>query len=321
MRHPSQIATLNGCLDPAASFECDAASTRSGMWRKCALVGAGQCGIVERVTAMSRGISVAGVIAMALVGFGARGVAQRGGTTDENARVAQSRYPGTFRFCRIQFRDSPDGDGNGWYVDYPRADENLSERLSELTKIAITRDAQGTPAHVVFPLTDPELFTCPFVMMTEPGGAYFDDEEAARLRTYLLKGGFLWADDFWGTHAWEWWLGQLRKALPADAFPVVELPLDHPLYHTLFDITEVPQVPNIGLWLRAQITSERGADSPRELPHAVLDAHGRVMVYMTHNTDFGDAYEEEAVSPDYFRRFSVQCYRIGADVLLYAMTH
>src|SRR5207253_6676995 len=125
------------------------------------------------------------------------------------------------------------------------------------------------------------------------------------LRTYLLKGEFLWADDFWGSHAWDWWQGQIGKALPRAEYPIVDLPMDHPIYHTLFNIDHVPQIPNIGLWLSAHATSERGADSAEAHARAILDHAGRVMVFMTHNTDFGDAYEEESVSPDYFRRFSM----------------
>jgi hypothetical protein len=235
--------------------------------------------------------------------------------------IPEGTYDGSFRFCRISFRNSPEGDGDGWFVDYPWADENLSIRLAELTKTPVSHGVEGDPNHAVFPLTDPELFRCPFVMMTEPGGSYFDEDEAKELLTYLLKGGFLWADDFWGSYAWEWWTGQIHKALPAADYPIFDVPLDHPIFHTLFNISEVPQIPNIGLWVRAQITSERGADSA--VPHfrGINDKRGRLVVVMTHNTDFGDAYERESESPDYFQRFSVPGYAIGVDVLLYAMTH
>jgi hypothetical protein len=236
-------------------------------------------------------------------------------------RVAQHPYDGAFRFCRLRFRNSRDGDGSGWFVDYPRADLNLTSRLSELTRTRIARDHSGTPGVAVITPTDPELFNCPFVMMTEPGGAYLDEDEAAGLRKYLLKGGFLWADDFWGTDAWESWSRLIAKVLPPGTFPMVELPMSHPLYHTLFDIARVPQIPNVGLWMSARETSERGYDSAEVHARAILDEHGRVMVFVTHNTDFGDAYEEEAMSPDYFRHHSVQAYAIGVDLLLYSMTH
>ena len=108
-------------------------------------------------------------------------------------------FDGGFQFCRLVFRNDRNGDGGGWSVDWPRADENLSVRLSELTRLPVSVDENSVPKHLLVRLTDPELFHCPFVMMTEPGGTYFDDQEAAGLRSYLLHGGFLWADDFWGS--------------------------------------------------------------------------------------------------------------------------
>ena len=231
-------------------------------------------------------------------------------------------YTGQFQFCRLRFRNAADGDGGGWFVDYPRADENLSSRLSEVTTVTIGRDQRGRPRHMVTTAAEPSLNLCPFIVMTEPGGAYFDEEEAAHLRVFLLKGGFLWADDSWGGYAWDWWRQQLAFILPGGEFPVVDLTADHPLFHTLFNIERVPQIPNVGLWVNQHQTSERGADSPETPARAVLEpGTGRVMVFMTHNTDFGDAYEEEAVSPDYFKRFSTVAYAIGADIVVYALTH
>jgi len=237
-------------------------------------------------------------------------------------RIAPARpYDGSFRFCRVSFRNSPEGDGDGWWVDYPRADENLSIRFSELTKARVAFDNDNVPVHEVHPLTDPEIFTCGFMMMTEPGGSYFDEDEARNLRAYLLKGGFLWADDFWGSYAWEWWTQQIAKALPPGEYPIFDVPLSHPIFHTLFNVDSIPQIPNIGLWARAHITSERGADSAEPQFRGIADHHGRLMVVMTHNTDFGDAYERESEDPDYFMRFSVPGYAIGVDIVLYAMTH
>jgi uncharacterized protein DUF4159 len=263
---------------------------------------------------------VAGVALLAADAPSQRG--RRGGFYRISPRnVQEGSYDGSFRFCRLSFRNAPEGDGDGWYVDYPRADENLSIRFAELTKAPVSHDPEGNPLHVVFPATDPELFKCGFVMMTEPGGSFFDEDEAKQLRTYLMKGGFLWADDFWGHYAFDWWAGQIGKALPPSEFPIFDVPLDHPIFHQLFNIKEIPQMPNIGLWMRAHITSERGEDSA--VPHfrGINDPKGRLVVVMTHNTDFGDGYEQESVSPDYFQRFSVPAYAIGVDVILYAMTH
>src|SRR5438046_3161359 len=114
-------------------------------------------------------------------------------------------YDGAFMFCRILFDNAPDGDGNGWFVDYPRADINLSFRFSELTVAAVSRDPGGAFNHAVYRLTDPEIDHCPFIMMTEPGGTYFSGEEATHLHDYLVRGGLLWADGFWGVDAWVDW--------------------------------------------------------------------------------------------------------------------
>jgi len=237
--------------------------------------------------------------------------------------IANPNYDGAFMFCRIMFRNASDGDGAGWSVDWPRADENLSFRFSELTRSIVSRNAAGEWNHVVIPLTDSErLAHCPFIMMTEPGGTYFDDAEAASLRTYLQKGGFLWADDFWGDYAFEHWMNELRKALPSSDFPLTDLPLDHPIFHVLYDVKEIPQIPSINFWYGTRGgTSERGRDSATPHVRAVSDRDGRVLVVMTHNTDFGDAFEREGDSREYFERFAGAGYAFGVNTLLYSMTH
>jgi hypothetical protein len=220
----------------------------------------------------------------------------------------------------VAFRQAANGDGGNWSVDYPRADENLSTRLSELTKTPISRNLGGEPNHVLVRLTDPELFQCPFIMMTEVGSMYVDEAEAAALRDYLLKGGFLWADDFWGTYAWEFFEDQFRKVLPSGAFPIFDVPLDHPLFHTVLNVKKVPQIPSIN-WINTGTTSERGVDSATPHVRAINDEHGRMMVLITHNTDFGDSWEREGDNHEYFLRFSVDGYAFGINTLVYAMTH
>jgi len=228
---------------------------------------------------------------------------------------------GAWHFCRVEFTRGR-GDGGDWSVDYPRADINLSIRLSELTKTRVSFDAEKEPNHLLVRLTDDALFQCPFIMMTEVGSASFDDEEVERLREYLVKGGFLWADDFWGTYAWEIWEEQIRRVLPASKYPLVDLPLDHPLFREQFVVNKIPQIPSIQYWMGSGgDTSERGADSAVPELRAILDEHKRPMVVITHNTDLGDSFEREGDDPRYFYNFAVDGYALGINILLYSMSH
>jgi hypothetical protein len=231
-------------------------------------------------------------------------------------------FDGSFQFCRVVFSPAPNGDGSRWDVDFPRADENLSTRLSELTKTPVGKGSDDLPRHLLINLQQPELFHCGFIMMTEVGRLSLNEAEAANLRAYLLKGGFLWADDFWGDWAWEFFEGQMRKVFPAASYPILDLPLEHPLFHELMTVPRVPQIPSINFWGGpGGRTSERGAESATPHARAILDEHQRVMVFITHNTDFGDAFEREGDNHEYFLEFSVPGYAIGVNTLLYAMSH
>jgi hypothetical protein len=225
-------------------------------------------------------------------------------------------FDGAFQFCRVVFN------GGSWSVDFPRADENLSIRLAELTKTSVSMDADENPNHLLVNLADPIISRCPFIMMTEVGTLYMGGAEAQGLRDYLLRGGFLWADDFWGEGEWASFEEEVRKALPSSQFPIVDLPLDHPIFHGLMTVRRVPQIPSIGVWGGpGGPTSERGAASAIPHARAILDDHGRVMVFITHNTDIGDSFEREGDDRTYFIEFSVEGYALGINVLLYAMTH
>ena len=248
---------------------------------------------------------------------------RRAGDSSIDAHLARpDSYDGLFHYCRASYRANPRGEGGSWLTDYPLADIDLSIRLSELTKIAVSFDGPGQPRHLIVRLTDEELFQCPVIIMQEVGRLLFSRDDATRLRTYLLKGGFLWVDDFWGSYAWQVWETEIRKVFPeATEYPVVDLPRDHPLFHTMFDLEGVPQIPGIGTWLGRGETSERGADSAEVHARAISDRQGRVMVFMTHNTDVSDSWEREGEDPEYFYKFSIDGYRVAVNVLLYAMTH
>ncbi len=263
------------------------------------------------------------LLAAFLVLAGSVDAQRRGGRGGFSIRPAVPEdFDGSWQFCRVAFRQNRSGDGGGWSVDFPRADINMSIRLAELTKTTVSFSGPQEPKHVVIRLTDETLFQCPFIMMTEVGAAYIDDVEAEALRNYLLKGGFLWADDFWGEYAGEMWAEQIGKALPPSQYPQKDLPKDHPLFRAIFDIGGVPQIASIGFWLGSGGgTSERYQDSAIAHARGIFDSLGRIMVLSTHNTDIGDSWEEEASNPQYFYEFSTKGYAFGINAIVYGMTH
>ncbi len=228
-----------------------------------------------------------------------------------------------FSFCRLMYQSEYTGRRRGrWSTDYPFADINFMIRLSEMSTTTVNFDDDEEPIHWVVPVGDDTLFGCPFIIGSAVGSMALAPDEAHRLREYLLKGGFLWVDDFWGTREWDRWVAEIAKVLPPAAYPIVDLPLEHDLFHTMFNVWEIPQISNIGFWLRSGgETSERGADSA--VPHfrGIFDEDGRLMVAMTHNTDIQDAWEREGEDPRFFEAFAPDGYALGINVLVYAMTH
>ena len=169
-------------------------------------------------------------------------------------------------------------------------------------------------------LTDAELFECPMLLGSDVGTAALSAMEVQRLREYLLKGGFLWVDDFWGTRAWEQWASLMRRVLPE--FPIVDVAPGDPMRQMLFTVAEVKQVPSIFSWGGpGSDPRERGDDSPHADLRAIADSHGRIMVAMTHNTDIGDSMEREGDDPQYFAAFSPSGYSIATNIVLYDLTH
>ena len=229
-----------------------------------------------------------------------------------------------FAFCKIMYNSVRYEDlGMGWATDYPFAGINLMIRFSELTTGRVSFDGRGDPNHWVVRFTDDALLSCPFTMASDVGTIGFSPDEAVRLRHYLLKGGFLWVDDFWGTRAWQHWEGEIAKVLPPSQYPVMDVPLDHPVFRTLTHVLRVPQITAIQFWrgVGGSTTSERGPDSENAHFRAIADEHGRFLVVMTHNTDIADAWEREGDDPRFFQQFSPDGYGLGINVLLYAMTH
>ena len=216
-----------------------------------------------------------------------------------------------------------EANGSGWRTDYPWAQRNLLIRLSELTKTRVSWRSEAAPHVWLVRLTDPALFECPYLMASDVGTIGLTEDEVDALGLYLRKGGFLWVDDFWGEAAWEQWTRELARAMPPAEYTIEDVPLEDPIFRSMFEVKRIPQVTGIGFWrsVRGQTTSERGEESA--VPHfrAIRDRHGRIIAAMTHNTDVSNSWERETEDPEYFIKFSIEGYALGINVLLYAMTH
>jgi hypothetical protein len=242
------------------------------------------------------------------------------------ARAARSELPAwsldpafaadAFTFARIRYTSRTGRRSQTWDTDYPDSDLNFSFRLHQLTSLRVV------PRGVVVELTDPRLFDYPWIFMSGVGGLTLNEPEVTALRRYLQAGGFLLADDFWGEAEWAVFAGELARVLPGRA--VVDLPLSHPIFHAVYDLNEKRQIPNVFHATRYRGTGITWERPDAREPHyrAILDARGRLMVMICHNTDLGDGWEEEATDPWYFTEFSEKtAYPLGINILFYAMTH
>jgi hypothetical protein len=235
--------------------------------------------------------------------------------------ATEASFKGAFNFCRAMFTSNR-REKRGWDTDYPGADINFSVRLAELTRTRITRQPhRGDPEHVVIRLTDQALFQCPFLLFEDAGTAIFNDQEAKQLREYLLKGGFAFVSDYWGPVAKAQFDDQIGRALPRSTYPVIDLPMGHPIWHQQFDLTKLPQMPSIQSWRRSGGRTERGAVDGSQTARGIADEHGRLMVVMIHDSDIPDGWEREGEDREYFLKFSPDAYSVGINVFLYALTH
>jgi len=214
-----------------------------------------------------------------------------------------------FAFARLRFRSQR---GRGYYqpwgIDANQADRLFSQVLRRLTRV----DARSVE-HIV-DVDSEEMFAWPFLYAVSVGDWAFSDSQAARLREYLHRGGFLMVDDFHGDVEWDEFSRVLAQILP-DA-EVIELPDDHPAFHTVYDLKERVQIPGMN------VVRGRGYERGGIEPHwrAAVDKKGRVLVAMCFNMDVGDAWEF-ADPAEYPEEYATMAYKLGVNYIVYSMTH
>jgi hypothetical protein len=186
-------------------------------------------------------------------------------------------------------------------TDWPDAEIHLLPGITRLTRVST--DERGR----IVDLKNDELMDYPWLYAVEVGQWYLDDLEAARLREYLDRGGFLMVDDFWGPYEWSIFTESMRRVFPDR--PIVELEEGHPLLHVLYDLDQRTQIPGRG--------GQRG-----ETPHwrGIFDDNNRLLVAINFNMDMGDAWEH-ADDPWYPEPMTALAYRFAVNYVIYSMTH
>ena len=231
-----------------------------------------------------------------------------------------------FTFARVRYDSGGYGGGYGryrrhssWLTDYPDGEMNLAYRLQQLTSM------QVNPNGVLVDIEADQLRHYPFIYIVEPGAISLSDEQGKTLRDYLLNGGFLMVDDFWGVEEWEgFYQGAFKKIWPDREFE--EIPVEHEIFHNVFPLKVKPQIPGVGFGTagRAQgITYEWNKPGSETVHYrGVYDDKRRLMMIICWNTDYGDGWEEEGTDPWYFREFSEKyAYPFTINLLFYVMTH
>jgi hypothetical protein len=235
--------------------------------------------------------------------------------TDWNQKTewtrARLRYPDIYGypFVDLTMRNGKPFPGY-WTMDYPRSDRHLMAGIRRLTRIE-TRSVE----QVVSLDGTGEVCNWPTLYAVEVGHWRLPDDQAAQLREFLLRGGFLMVDDFHGTEEWNTFVASMRKVFPDR--PIVEIPNSDPIFHTVYDLDERFQVPG-AQYFDTGMTYEKDGYQPRW--RAIYDDKGRVMVAICHNMDLGDAWEWSDDSR-YYEKWAGLAYRIAVDYFVYDLTH
>jgi hypothetical protein len=198
---------------------------------------------------------------------------------------------------------------SSWTTDYPRSDRHFSAALRRLTRVHARSVEQ--PIN----LEDGDQFDWPWLYAVEVGHWDLTDQQAKAMREYLERGGFFMCDDFHGTEEWSYFIASMQKVFPDR--PVVEIPNDDPIFHTIYDLDDKYQVPG-EQFVRSGRTWEYDGVEPHW--RGVYDAKGRLVVAVCFDMDLGDSWEH-ADNPRYPQKFSAMGIRIGVNYVVYGMTH
>ena len=200
--------------------------------------------------------------------------------------------------------------GTSWTIDYPRGDRHIAALVRRLSVI----DARSVEQPVNLDDGD-DVFYWPWLYAVEVGQWDLTDAQAAKLREYLLRGGFLMVDDFHGTREWAIFVESMRRVFPDR--PIVDLPDDDPIFHTFWDLVDREQIPGYQFVFSGRRFEQDGYEAHWR---GIYDDQGRIMVAICHNMDLGDAVEHSD-TPQYPEEYSATAMRTFLNYIVYAMTH
>ncbi|HEY6444364.1 MAG TPA: DUF4159 domain-containing protein [Candidatus Acidoferrales bacterium] len=197
-----------------------------------------------------------------------------------------------------------------WAADWPKADRQFILGVRRLTRV------QSRSTEQVVDANSDDLYNWPWIYVEDPGGWRLSEKQAARLREYLLRGGFLMADDSHGDYEWDVLVQGMRMIFPDRQ--IEDLPDSDEIFHVVYDLDDRVQIPGT-----RYIWGPRwsyGPDSATPKWRGIRDDKGRIMIAICHNSDVGDAWEW-ADSPRYPEHEASVAYRIGVNYIIYGMTH
>ena len=199
---------------------------------------------------------------------------------------------------------------SSWRVDWPASDRNFIWQLRKQTNI------NANPREKIIEVGAEELFLYPFAYLLEVGSLRLSDAEAANLREYLLRGGFIFIDDFHGEREWRLFHRELKKIFP-EREPV-DIPISHPIFRCFFTIDKLVQIPGLRSLFSGR-TYER-IDGYPAYCRGVFDDKNRLMMIIHFNSDLGDAWEH-AAEDFYPREYSDMALKMGINAVVYSLTH
>jgi len=251
----------------------------------------------------------AGLLAYQRRGTGGYGYQQE----DEADMPIRGKHDAEWIFARFHYNMAGGNFGyrgfRRWAADYPKSDRQFTVGVRRLTRL----HARSTE-HVIDANSD-DIFDWPWLYVEDAGAWHLSEEQAARLREYLLRGGFLMVDDSHGDYEWQTFLAGMHMVFPDR--PIEDLKNQDEIFHVFYDLDDRVQIPGTRfIWGRRQYTPDSAIPAWR----AIRDDKGRIIVAICHNSDVGDAWEW-ADSPQYPERAASLAYRIGINYILYGMAH